>query len=218
MPNPRPSDPLREHYDPGDRFVPVDRRWLGLDRATLIPAAVVLVFAFVMAAVLPMVDESVDYDDPVAAGDVMELQGGVTFAPAVGWGVTSGVRRGSVPVSGMVPRSATVEDGDTSFTVTTGRFDGDARALLEQIRHTTAALDDSVHIDAAPSPITTDSGEQGVVARYAGPQFAGTLAAFVVDGRGIQVVAKGPPDMPHETAVEVARMIASIGQGEAVER
>lgn len=205
--------PPTDQFDPGDRWVPVDRRWLGLDRATLLPAVVVLAFAFVLATVLPAVNGAVEYDDTVVAGDVMEVAGGVTFEPATGWGITSGVRVGDRPATGSYPASATVEADDVSLTVRTGAFSGDARALLEQIRDTTTALDDNVHIDGTPTPVTTDSGEHGYVARYAGPQFSGVIAAFVEDGRGVQVVATGPPDTDQSRAEEISRMITSIDRG-----
>jgi hypothetical protein len=202
--------PPTNQFDPGDRWVPVDRRWLGLDRATLLPAVVVLAFAFVLAAVLPAVNSAVEYDDTVTAGDVMEIAGGVTFEPATDWGITSGVGGGGPPPARGDTASATVEADDVSLTVRTGAFSGDARALLEQIRDTTTALDDSIHIDGTPTPVTTDSGEHGYVARYAGPRFSGVLAAFVEDGRGVQVVATGPPDTDQSRAEEISRMITSI--------
>ncbi|MGW0041251.1 hypothetical protein [Rhodococcus sp. NPDC003348] len=203
------STPPHGGYDPGDRWVPVDRRRLGLDGATFLPAFVVLALAFVMGAVLPAINSAVAYDDRVVAGDVMAVAGDITFVPAAGWGITSGVRVGDAPATGY-PRSARVEDGDLSFTVRTGDFSGDARALLQQIKDTTEALDENIRIDGAPVAITTDSGERGLVARYAGPKLDGALAAFVVEGRGIEVVAVGPPDTEHHQAEQIAQMISSI--------
>ena len=206
-PGARPTAPVT-----GDAS-PVDRRWLGLDRATLVPALVVLAFALVMAVILPAIDNSVAYDDKVGDGDVMEVRG-VTFVPAPGWGITSGVRVGDAPTSGSYPDSATVVDGDVSLTVRTGEFPGDARALLQQIKDTTQALDENIHIDGTPVPVTTESGEQGVIARYAGPRFDGALAAFVIDGRGVQVTAVGPADTEQQQAEQIARMITSIRAAE----
>ncbi|MFF0817472.1 hypothetical protein ACFYVR_20245 [Rhodococcus sp. NPDC003318] len=182
--------------------------------ATLLPAFVVLAFAFLMAALLPAIDSSIDYDDRVVAGDVIGMAGDITFVPAVGWGVTSGVRVGDEPVSRSFPSTATLEDGDVSFTVRTGEFSGDAAALLQQIKDTSAALGQHVHVDGTPVPITTESGERGLFARYAGPQFAGALAAFVIDGRGVQVVAVGPSDTEQQRAEDIAGMITSIRRSE----
>ncbi|WFR73059.1 hypothetical protein P9209_04365 [Prescottella defluvii] len=38
--------------------MPVDRRWLGLDRRTIAPALVVLALALLMGTVLPWINES----------------------------------------------------------------------------------------------------------------------------------------------------------------
>jgi hypothetical protein len=201
-------------FDPGDRWVPVDRRFLGLDRATLVPAVVVVALAGLMGLALPAINSAVPYDDRVAAGDVMELRGGITFEPAVGWGISSGVREGDAPTSGAYPTDATVEDAGVSVTVKTGSFTGDARALLAQIKETTEALDDTVHIDGDPVVVTTDAGDRGVMARFAGPSSDGALAAFVFDGTGVQVIATGPADTERQQAEQVARMIATIRSSE----
>lgn len=95
--------PPPARYEPDDRWVPVDRRWFGLDRTTILPAAIVLAVAIVMSIVIPQINDAVSYDDPVVAGDVMELQYGITFVPAPGWGITDGVREADTPVTGSFP-------------------------------------------------------------------------------------------------------------------
>ncbi|WP_430334786.1 hypothetical protein [Rhodococcus sp. ACT016] len=201
-----------EPFDPGDRWVPVDRRWLGLDRRTIAPALVVLALALLMGSVLPLINEAVPYDDKVVAGDVVEVRGGVTFVPAAGWGITDGVRAGHRPVSGEYPDSATVVDGDVSFTIRAAPFEGDAAALLEQIRTTTSELKGSAgyHFTGEPTDITTASGARGVASRFQGNRSDGTIAAFVFDGLGVEVVAYGPPDVTDNPAAEVAAMVSSI--------
>lgn len=208
----RPEPPVVPgEFDPGDRWVPVDRRWLGLDRRTIAPALVVLALALIMGSVLPLINDSVPYDDKVAAGDVIEVNGGVTFVPTVGWGITDGVRAGQRPLSGSYPDTATVVDGDASFSVRTGPFQGDANALLEQIRATTTALDASqgFHFTSDPAGISTAQGAHGVVAKFQGNRSDGMIAAFVFDGLGVQVTAYGAPDVTDDPA-DVAAMVASI--------
>ncbi|GAF44200.1 hypothetical protein [Rhodococcus wratislaviensis] len=200
-------------FEPDDRWVPVDRRWFGLDRATIAPALVVLAVASVMALILPAIDRAVPYEDTVAAGDVLEVNGDVTFSPATGWGITSGVRAGDRPVSGDYPDTATVVDGDVVFTVHTGEFDGDAEALLAQIADTTDALHGAqgFHVTGSPETIVTDTGDRGVIAGFSGTHSDGVIAAFVLDGRGVEVVATGPAEVSGDTTVTIARMITSIG-------
>lgn len=199
-------------YEPDDRWVPVDRRWFGLDRATFLPAAIVLAFAIVMSVLIPAINGSVSYDDEVVAGDVMELNGQITFVPAVGWGITSGVRSTDIPLAGSFPSSATVTNSGASFTVRTAPFPGDARGLLEQIKETSDALstDKSLRVTGDPVEVTTHSGDRGVISRFSNSTTDGVIAAFVYDGTGVEVVATGPANVDHRITDDIARMIVSI--------
>ncbi|MBU8820886.1 hypothetical protein KL864_34025 [Mycolicibacterium goodii] len=120
-------------FEPGERWIPADRRWLGLDRRTVAPALAVVALVVVMDGVLPAVNDGVGYHDEVAAGDVIAIDGGVTFVPEPGWGITSGVRLGDAPADGTYPDTATVVRGDISLTVHTDTFHGDVDELLTQI-------------------------------------------------------------------------------------
>ena len=199
-------------FEPDDGWVPADQRLFGLDRRTIGPTLTVFVLVIAMSVVLPVINAKVPYDDIVRAGDVVELQGNVTFVPEAGWGITSGVRAGNSPSSGGYPPTATVEDGDVKFTVHTGPFHGDANALLDQIETTSAALNRGrgVHVIGGRATIVTDQGQQGATARVTGPQTGGVIAAFVFDGRGVQAVGTGSSDTGPERAAAVSRMIRSI--------
>lgn len=211
----RRAVPVRsESFDPGDRWVPVDRRWLGLDRRSIAPAFVVLALTMLMVVVLPLVDGGTAYNDEVVAGDVMELEGGITFVPAVGWGVVDGVRARNRPVSGTYPATATVVDGDDAFTVRTAPFDGDAAALLGQIETTTTALEsrNGFQFTSDPIDVTTDDGDRGVAVRFQGPSSDGMIAAFVLDGMGVKVVAYGAPEVADDSTTGIGAMLASISR------
>jgi len=201
-------------FEPDERWVPADERWFGLDRRTIGPTLAVFALAFLMSVVLPVVNATVPYHDIVKAGDVLELDGKVTFIPAAGWGITSGLRAGHAPLSGAYPATAPVEEGATKFTVRTGLFRGDAHQLLDQIKETSDALNRGrgVRVTGAPTTIVTDQGKQGATVRITGPHTAGIIAAFVFDGRGVEAVATGPSDSGGEHAVTVLRMIASISR------
>src|SRR5205085_502778 len=97
--------------------VPADMRFFGVDRRTIAPTLAVFALAVVMSVVLPIVNAGVPYHDIVRAGDVLKLQGDVTFVPEAGWGITSGIRAGQVPLSGEYPATATVEHGAVKFRV-----------------------------------------------------------------------------------------------------
>ncbi|CAM2988975.1 DUF4245 domain-containing protein [Prescottella defluvii] len=208
----RSADSAVDCFEPDDRWVPVDRRWLGLDRRTILPTLVVLAFVLVMSVILPAIDGATPYDDTVAAGDVMEIEGGVTFVPAVDWGITSGVRAGDAPTSGSYPPSATVVDGDVSFSVRSAPFSGDATGLLDQIKQTSEALngDNGFRVTGTPVDITTADGSRGVLARYSGTASEGVIAAFVFDGIGVEAVATGPAEIADDSSSDIGAMIASI--------
>ena len=161
-------------FEPDERWVPADERRFGLDRRTLRPTLAVFALVFVMSVVLPVINATVPYHDSVKAGDVMEIEGDVTFVPEAGWGITSGLRAGHAPLSGEYPATATVEDGAMKFTLRTGSFHGDADKLLDQIETTSDALNRGrgVHVTGAPTTIVTDQGKQGATVRVTGPHTA----------------------------------------------
>ncbi len=202
-------------FEPDDGWVPADKRLLGLDRRTLAPTVTVLALAILMSVVLPLVNAAVPYRDIVNAGDVLELQGDVTFVPVAGWGITSGVRAGHGPLSGEYPDHATVVNSDVTFTVRTAPFDGDANALLDQIEKTSDALNRGrgLHVTGQHDTVTTDQGKQGATASITGPQKGGVIAAFVFGGRGVEAEATGRADSGVKVTAVVRDMIRSISRG-----
>lgn len=206
----RPEPPATDGgYDPGDRWVPVDRRWLGIDRRTITPALLVFVLATLMAVVVPAIDELTSYDDEVLAGDVIQLDEGITFVPPVGWGITSGVRASDRPRSGSYPEVATVVDGDVAVRVRTVTFDGDADALFEQMRGS-VRLRNAFEVIGEPETVMTASGERGVGARVVGDHSDGVVAAIVIDGIGVEVVATGSADLLDNKEAEISGVVTSI--------
>ena len=73
-------------FEPDEGWVPADQRLFGVDRRTIGPTLTVVALAIVMSVVLPVTNAKVAYDDIVTAGDVVELEGDVTFVPEAGWG------------------------------------------------------------------------------------------------------------------------------------
>ena len=218
MPDPETdnSSTSASRFEPDDGWVPADVRFLGIDRRTIGPTLTVFALAVVMSVVLPIINANVPYHDIVKAGDVIELQGNVTFVPEAGWGITSGVRAGDAPLSGEYPATATVENGALRFRVHTGRFDGDADKLLDQIETTSEALNRGrgVHVTGEQTTIVTDQGMEGATVRVTGPHTGGVIAAFVFDGRGVEAVATGPSDTGAQPAATIFRMIRSISHTE----
>jgi hypothetical protein len=206
-------------FEPDVGWVPADQRLFGLDRRTIAPTVAVFTLAILMSVVLPVINAKVPYHDTVKAGDIIELQGDVTFVPEAGWGITTGVRAGNAPLSGQYPSTATVSDGDVTFKVHTAPFGGDANALLDQIATTSSALNrgHGVQVTGQHTTIVTDQGKQGTTAQVTGPQTGGLIAAFVFNGRGVEAVATGPSDTGPEPTAAIFRMIRSVsyrGEGQ----
>lgn len=201
-------------FEPDERWVPADERRFGLDRRTLRPTLAVFALAVLMAVVLPLLNASVPYHNVVKAGDVIEVEGHVTFVPEAGWGITSGLRAGHPTLSGQYPATAVVEDGALRFTLRTGLFQGNADQLLDQIEQTSEALNGGrgVHVTGRPATLVTAQGKEGATVHITGPHTSGVIAAFVFGRRGVEAVATGPSDGDSEPSTAVLRMIGSISQ------
>ncbi|MGW5571119.1 hypothetical protein ACWEVD_07925 [Nocardia thailandica] len=201
-----------EYFDPGDRWVPVDRRLLGIDKRTIVPALIVLALAFLQGVLLPRIDAAVPEKDVTAAGDVIAVQGGIGFTAAGGWSLVAGERTSDEPAGQGYPPQAVLTRGGTQFVVRVGTFDGDAAALLSRIERTDELLGGALRAEGDPVAITTRGGVDGMITRYAAATTDGVLAAFVLDGTGIEVVAVGPAEPGQDVLGQVAEMIASIGR------
>ncbi|MXP20067.1 hypothetical protein GIY30_01620 [Gordonia sp. HNM0687] len=189
-----------------------------MDSRTLVPGFVVLAIALILSFVPAMINASVDYDDPVVAGDVMAVGDRVTFTPTVGWNITGGLRESQPLPGGEYPPVATVADSGIVLQIRTAPFDGTPEELLDQIRDNNADLGDlAPDIGQKAASITTTDGHRGVIADYQVPTGEGVVAAFVDDGLGVEVVAAVPPEYERESAEDIARMIQSITIGEASE-
>ena len=207
---PRPED-----------WVPVDHRILGIDKRTIAPSLAVLVFVIVLAVGLPAVDDSVGYDDPIVAGDVMDLVGGtLTFVPAEGWNRIDGSFVGEGPAE-SVGSVSTVVLKDASVTIKTGDFDGTPDELLDQINELNETLQDPRGLGAAGprQEITTASGLTGVAETFTGLDERGVAAAFVVDvdgtSVGVEIVVRGSAETIGEHLEEIATMLDTMALQDA---
>ena len=84
------SSPAPDDRPPTDR-VPADQRVFGIDKRTIWPGVVLLVVWPLWSQAMPWIDDQINLDNPIVAGDVINLGNGeVTFVPAVGWDLLSG--------------------------------------------------------------------------------------------------------------------------------
>ncbi len=190
-----------------EEWVPVDQRWLGLDRRTIAPALVLLVWAVLMGAVVPAVAESIPAKTIVVApGDLIVLDGGIGFTPAPGWALVDGVLASGVPNAGP-PSSVALTQGAVSIQVKTAKFTGTPAELLAKLRSNSVPTNrDSLQ------EVVTDSGERGVATRLQAGTSDAILSTFVINGVGVEVVVGGPANQAHGPTSDVAGMIKSLGR------
>jgi len=171
---------------PGSLHVPVEHRWLGLDRRTIPLAAVVVGLMLVFLVVVPAVNDAVGWDDQTQAGDVLDLGKGVTLVPPAGWELTDGFRVGDEPTTGIVgDGSAAISDGGVAVTVERSDYDGTADRLLDQVNRlrttSDAAPNRAFKLTGTRTTITTASGITGVAEAYTSTAGEGRILAFTLD-------------------------------------
>lgn len=209
---------MAQQIPPGqlaDTWVPVERRWFGLDRRTIAPAIVSVLLVIVLTSVLPAIDRGIKYDRETKAGDVINLGSGVTVVPPPAWGFPDGLLTTEPLTSGaekVTHLNAKIENGATTVTITTGPFTGSANELLDNINRVNEAYKsiDNSKATGEVGTITTSSGIAGVGQAFAGINVEGMIAAFVIDGIGVEFVITGPPGTVVDNAETLAKMIDSL--------
>jgi hypothetical protein len=193
--------------------VPVEHRVLGLDRRTFAYALPVVAVWLLWAFVLPQINERIPWDDPIRAGERLQVSDRVTFAPAEGWGLLEGLRTTDVTKSGQRAAAQTVVTSDgVTFSVSPGPWSGTPRALLDQITKITTTINgpEGLQISTRPTTIESTSGLDGVAEGFRSPRVEGLIAAFVAGGEGLEVQVAGPTQQLNEHAEEIGRMISSF--------
>ena len=194
-------------------WVPVDRRLLGMDRRTLLPAALVVLLFAIAVWIVPAIDDRVSVDDPIKAGDVIQVGPAVRFVPAVGADLIAGLRQSKAGPTGY-PGTAAVSYGGVTFEVVTDTFAGTPAELLAQIKKTNEGLrvpkDAGFHVTGDPVTITNGSGDHGVAATFEGTNGTGLVAAFVFGQTGVEVEIVGPREVQDGVARQVAAMLQSV--------
>jgi hypothetical protein len=203
-------------------FVPVEHRILGLDKRTIVPSLAVLLVAILFSVVIPSIDGAVKTDDPIAAGDVIDLDGkSLTFVPAKDWNLESGVRLGTIRSTVPAGSKTVLTNGETVVTVATGKFSGTPTELLRQVNKINKQLDALEGLGASSKrvSVTTRSGIVGVLDAYTTLERKGIVAAFVVPvpnqdaaptSVGVEIVAVGSADSLKRDVDEIGEMIESL--------
>lgn len=199
---------------PPDEWVPVEHRFLGLDRRTIAPALLVLALAFICATVIPAIDSAIEADNPVRSGDELNLGKGLTMVPAQDWNIVTGLRVGdetNAPATGAT-LPVELSNGTVTLKVVVGPFAGTPNALLDQINQVNTELDDIDQFATTGDrvSVTTAQGETGVVETFTGSDVGGKIAAFVHDGTGVEIVVVGLPEDMARHQDDIEAMVESI--------
>ncbi|WP_245650483.1 hypothetical protein [Nocardia harenae] len=193
----------------------MDHRFLGLDTRVFPHALVILAVWLLWVVVVPAIDSAVSSEDPVVAGERLQVTDSLSFVAVPGWNVDSGFRVGQRGASDSVPRVALTR-GNVTFSVDADAFAGTASELLTQIDAVGAATGGNsvLAMSSPPQPVTTDGGLSGVQVRFDTPSAAGSVTTFVAGGTGVRVQVVGPPDQIADRGPEIEAMIAAIGATE----
>jgi len=197
-----------------ENWVPVERRFLGFDKATIVPSVVILVFVLALGTWLPNINKLISYDNEAKAGDVLDLGEGIRITPVPGWNIVSGLRVTDEPVTGRGATETTVTlvNGSVTFQVVRAPFDGTTSELLDQVNRNNELLKDNqgFHVTSPAATATTSQGDQGLAESYTGTDTEGITAAFILGSQGVKVTAVGPQGVVRDQVNDVATMIDSL--------
>jgi hypothetical protein len=194
-------------------------RWLGLEKRSIPPALLSLALMAVFVVLLPAVDSAIPYDREIEAGDVVDLGSGLTFTPAEGWGFPDGVLVDGSGAGEDGLRSAKVTSDGVTLRVTTGPFSGTPEDLLTQIRKINDAYGaiEGYTVLTDVETVMTSDGVQGVSQAFTAANVEGFIAAFVIDGVGVEFVVVGPSSELLEHDETVRHMVTSLHEREGGE-
>ncbi|SFR04170.1 hypothetical protein SAMN04488564_102469 [Lentzea waywayandensis] len=159
-------------------WVPVEHRFLGLDRRTFAPALSVLVIALLLLYGLPALNAAIPWHNEIRAGDVLDLGDGATAVPPVGWQLEGGTLAGTGSVS---PSSVQVQlaSGGATITLRGTSFTGTADAFLDQVQRSEGS---PPGVDGSRGTVTTASGLVGVAQGSTSPNGDALDVAFKMAG------------------------------------
>jgi hypothetical protein len=216
-----PAGPPR----PGPDRVPIDERVGGFDRKTIWPGVVLLVVWAIWAHGMPWINSQIELDDPIVAGDVINLgigNGELTFVPAVGWNLDAGLRlTEGAETRVSLPSSSAVSSDVVSYSVAVGNWEGTADELLDRMLDVNESLDNLVGKDEqGRDSIANADGVSGRILYVNGLDEDVLIAAFVfpkVDDTGatsgpaigVEIEVRGQTSDLEDQIEEIAAMIDS---------
>ncbi|MGW6281651.1 hypothetical protein [Kribbella sp. NPDC055071] len=155
-------------------WVPVEQRWFGLDRRTFRAGFTALGIALVLIYGWQGLNAAIPWHNEIRAGQVLDLGGGATAVPPVGWQLEQGTLVGGAGAAATSLEVLLAQGGATIELVGT-TYDGSAAAFLDQVHRSQGS---PPGVTAAQGTLTTDSGLVGVVESGSGPSGDGVDVAF----------------------------------------
>jgi hypothetical protein len=180
-------------------WVPVEHRWLGLDRRTFRAGLTSLIIALALIYGLPAVNAAIPWHNEIEAGQVLALGNGATAVPPVGWQLESGTLTGGNATNLRV----LLASGGATIELTGTSYDGSATAFLDQVKR---ADGDQPGVIGKRGTVTTGAGLVGVVESRTSPSGDGIDAAFKM--------ATGTPEAVESAPALLVRVRAAAGQFE----
>jgi hypothetical protein len=187
--------------------VPVEHRWAGLDRRTLVPAISVLLVALLWACVLPAVNAAVPPHQPVRPGTVLAAGRGVCFTPAVGWQILSGLVASDAGQGLPQAQAAQVAQGATILTIFSLKWAGTLPALLGRVIQVNSR---TAEFGGAQTSVMTDQGVTGISEPFATGSGPGLVSVFLRNGTGVIAAATSSAQDAGNAQPAVGQMISSI--------
>ncbi|MEU8639039.1 hypothetical protein AB0C38_43185 [Amycolatopsis sp. NPDC048633] len=166
--------------EPPRGWVPVEHRFLGLDRRTFTPALIALAVALVLAYGLPAVNAAIPWHNEIRAGSLLDLGAGGTAVPPVGWQLENGTLAGSGAATSPASLDAVLATGGATIELRGASYRGSADAFLDQVRRSEGR--EAPAIDGARGTVTTSAGLVGVAQSTTGPGGDGLDVAFKMAG------------------------------------
>ncbi|HTU16039.1 MAG TPA: hypothetical protein VMF31_12665 [Solirubrobacterales bacterium] len=192
--------------------VPVEHRFLGLDKRTFLPALIVVGIFVFWAVLVPAVNKQLEYGQTTRAGDVFQLAPGLTMDAQQGWGVESGLLVTDTTRSNAPGGTVSLDNGGVTLEVMPGQFSGTPEELLPHIEKVTVPATEgkSVHFEGDVESFKSSQGDSGVAQGFTTLAGEGLVIAMVFGHTGLQVVASGPEAALRGKADEIEQMIDSI--------
>ncbi|MFF8818541.1 hypothetical protein ACF07D_11155 [Leucobacter sp. NPDC015123] len=189
--------------------VPVDRRIAGFDKRSIPIASVVLALFLVMTFALPAIDRSIEWDDPIVAGDQLALSAEVIVTPAPGWNLESGYR---VTDDTREPNGpATLASAGITIEFVADAFSGTPAELLAQSASVAQGAEDhTFHARGTVDTVSTSAGVAGVRQSFVSSSGDGQLVALVLGDTGVTITVRGASQQLHQSSSAIDQMISSV--------